>query len=124
LRRGPKHPDMIAIANRHAFISSSDGSPSFFYSSDGYWGRIRVMELDQSEDEAEGRLADWSDGEEVSVQIIEMTGRELLPLICSFDALVIGEQEFAVTWDGRHFVDQEPATLAEIVAALPVAASE
>ena len=119
LRRGPTHPDVIAIYNRCAFLSVGDGCPDFIYAGSNYHCSLRILELFGSEAEAKERLADWQDPGEEPSDIVQMKGCEILNLISCVDIVQLGDQEFAVTWAGTSHLDLERATLAEIVAALP-----
>lgn len=124
LRRGPAHPDVVAITNRHAFLSITGGFPSLVSAGIDHWSSVRILELDESEAKAKERLAGWQDPDEEPLEIIEMKGCELLGLICCVDVIEVGDQWFAATWAGGRYLEQEHATLSEIVAALPVGTGE
>ncbi|MCY1296995.1 hypothetical protein D9M70_464160 [compost metagenome] len=119
LRRGPAHPDVIAFANRSAFLSTTDGVPDLVGASTKYWGSVRILELDESEENAKRRLAVWQDPDDEPSEIVEIQGRALLELICCVDVIEVGDQQFAVSWTGGHYLEQEHATLSELIAALP-----
>ncbi|MNZ15156.1 hypothetical protein D3C78_320980 [compost metagenome] len=126
LRRGPTHPDVVAIANRHAFLSITNGGPDLVNACSNYWSSVRILELDESEEEAKKRLAGWQDPDDEPSKIIQMKGRELLELICGVDVIEVGDQQLAVNWAGRSYLEQEhaAAALPEIIAALPMLTCE
>ncbi|MDH4565161.1 hypothetical protein E8E95_00480 [Pseudomonas sp. BN414] len=119
LRRGPAHPDVVAIANRSAFLSTTDGIPDLVGASGKYWGSVRILELDVSEENAKKRLAVWQEPDDEPSEVVEIKGRDLLGLICCVDVIEVGDQHFAVSWAGGSYLEQENAALSEIIAALP-----
>ncbi|MNJ80024.1 hypothetical protein D3C77_782530 [compost metagenome] len=71
-------------------------------------------------------MAGWQDPDDEPSKIIQMKGRELLELICGVDVIEVGDQQLAVNWAGRSYLEQEhaAAALPEIIAALPMLTCE
>lgn len=124
LRRGPMHPAMVAIANRHAFLSSTVGVPDLVDAGSDHWSVVRILEVDESETKAKERLAGWQDSDDEPSEIIEIKGHKLLELICCVDIIEIGGEYLAITWEGGRYLEKGCSTLSEIIAALPMATSE
>lgn len=125
IRRGPKDKDVASLSNRYAFTSCIDGAPELLYSSYDGWSEVRILELDRSKEDARQRQATWADIEKEPAEVVEVRGAKLLEFICSVDIIEMGEEQFAVTWAGRIYLERMSdsehtiASLPEIIAVLP-----
>ncbi|MBA5979538.1 hypothetical protein HT737_05385 [Pseudomonas sp. MD195_PC81_125] len=118
IRRGPNHPDLHALAIRHAFFLATAESPDKIQYRDHskFWS-TEILELFSSREEAEASTAEWDDG--TAREIRNAKGPELISLFALVDVVEIGDQQFPVTNAGGAYFDRDKATLGDILAALP-----
>jgi len=124
IRRGPNHPDVQALANRHAFYLGSPGSPETVAYRDlnRIWS-TEMLELFNTHQEAKEFAAMLDEGNELpETEIGKAEGLDLISLFALVDVVEIGDHQLAVSHAGAAYFDRDKATMDEIVAALPLKA--
>ncbi|MFN3354811.1 MAG: hypothetical protein ACK418_02160 [Pseudomonas sp.] len=121
IRRGPNHPDVQSLANRHAYYLGSPGSPETLVHRDHnkIWS-TEILELFSTHEEAKEFAAMLDEGNDTpDTEIGRAEGLDLIPLFALVDAVEIGDHQLAITRAGAIYFEQDKATMSEIVAALP-----
>ncbi|MBV4459205.1 hypothetical protein KVG96_14700 [Pseudomonas sp. COR58] len=118
IRRGPKHPDVQALARKHAFFLATAESPDKIqYRDHSKLWSTEILELFNSREEAEASAAEWDDG--TAREIRSANGLELISLFALVDVIEIGDHRLPITHSGASYFDRGLATMEELLAALP-----
>lgn len=118
IQRGPKHPDLAALAGRHAYYLADEGTPSLVTCGTGC-GDAELLELYTGEKRAQKEARFWNK-EGIAVEVARATGSDLLQFLGLCDAVSIDQEPYALNWTGRRYAEKEAiSTVAEIAAALP-----
>jgi hypothetical protein len=118
IRRGPKHPDVVAFENKHAFYLGRPGHPDTVFHEDDIL-TVKVLELFSTKESAEENAALWAeDGVEQSMAI-KATGVEILNFFGLADVVEIDSQSFSLTGHEASFLESDRDSLCDIIAALP-----
>lgn len=119
IQRGPNHPDLAALAGRHAYYLADEGTPSLVTCGTDH-GDIDLLELFTTEKRAQKEARFWSKEMEVPVEVARATDTDLLQFLGLCDAVSIDQEPYALNWTGRRYAEKEAiSTVAEIAAALP-----
>jgi hypothetical protein len=121
IRRGPNHPDVQALANRHAYYLGSPGSPdTVAYGDTNKIWSMELLELFNTHDDAKEFAAMLDEGNELpETEIGRATGLDLISLFALVDVVEIGDHQLATTYAGARYFERGKATMEEILAALP-----
>ncbi|MGY3172390.1 hypothetical protein ACVWYU_001767 [Pseudomonas sp. TE12234] len=123
IRRGPKHPDAQALANRHAYYLGSPGSPeTIAYRDRSKTRSTEMLELFNTHDDAKEFAAMLDEGNALpETEIGRAEGLDLISLFALVDVIEIGDHQHVMTHAGAAYFEKDKATMDEIVATLPLA---
>lgn len=123
IRRGPEHPYVKALANRHAFYLGCTGDPDIIQGGNGAFA-AKIIELFDSEDAAKENAILWADNDLEPLKVAHARGAELVSLLSRGDVVEIGDHHLALTYRGASYLETDRASVADLIAALPVVEQE
>lgn len=131
IRRGPKHPDHLALVGRHAFHHVNGGAPSIVHVHGDQRTVALLIELFTTEAEAKSEADAWNDdADDLKLEVGLAEGNELLGLFGLCDVVSIDGAQIPVTWTGCLFTAEEKgapvqeetaANISALAEALPLA---
>lgn len=121
IRRGREHPARKALEGKHAYYLMSSGRPDIIlYCDCSSYRPPEAIELLQSHEEAQELAAQFSDGDDFDApEIGRAQGADLFALLGAVDIVEARGEQLALTHSGSSYLEQDKATLNELLAVLP-----